>query len=58
MPRSVELVLETVLSVPDVGGLADVTTVELQAGALDEHLSPGQVVVRGTSTIQTPNSEK
>lgn len=56
MPRLVELVLEAVLSETQVGGLADVASVEAQAHPLHVHLPPRAEAhhARG-STLHTPD---
>jgi ABC-type dipeptide/oligopeptide/nickel transport system permease component len=40
MPRSVELILETVFSITHISGLTDVTAIEVQFGTFNEHLPP------------------
>lgn len=46
MPRTVELVLEAVLAVSDVGRLADIAPCEFEVRPLHVHISPRQVVTQ------------
>lgn len=55
VPGPVEVVLEAVLSVAQVRGLADVAAVQVEARALDVHLPPAAVAVRPRrAAVQAP----
>ena len=56
MPRTIELILEGILSMPDIGGLADITTMEMWSWLRNEHFSPCGVssLPQGPSLL-TPN---
>lgn len=56
VPGSVELVLEAVLAVSYIGGLANIAAVEEQAGPFEEHVAPGRVADRQVTTVHTPGS--
>lgn len=58
MPGPVELVLEGVLPVADVRGLADVRAVQLQARPLHEHLPPRREAAgSGGAALYTPRPD-
>lgn len=57
VPWSVELILETVLSITYISGLTYVTTIEVQSGTFNKHLPPW-LILGQPSTIHSPHTEE
>lgn len=55
MPRPVELVLKTVLSMADVSGFRDVASTEMKTRPTNEHVPPRAIVGGQPSALHSPD---